>query len=136
MVTAVCQCYKCNYRFNYEYIMGVSYHSIRLGHKRIFRCPNCKTLQKFDLTNKVHDNSLKTYGDSSEAGMGAKIWVMMLLPTFVLTFAGAFSFSIFIQPLYLHFALIAFGIMWVFAYLAYLIMTTGPKPVKINGGSK
>ncbi len=133
MVTAVCECYKCNYRFNYEYIRGASYHSIRLVNKRIFRCPKCKTLQKFDLTNKGPDKSLKTYGDSSELGIGTKIWVMLLLPTFILLFAGA-SFFIFIQPLYLHFVLIALAVVWVFGYLFYLIMTIGPKPAKINKG--
>ena len=130
MVTAVCECYKCNYRFNYEYIPGVSYHSIRLGNKRIFRCPKCKTLQKFDLTDKGPDKSLKTYGDSSELGIGVKIWVTMLLPTFILVFAGTVSFFTFIQPLYLYFILIAIAVVWVFGYLTYLIITVGPKTAK------
>jgi len=132
MVTSVCSCYKCNYRFNYEYILGVSYHSIRLGNKRIFRCPNCKTLQKFDLSNKGLDKSLKTYGDSSELGIGARVWALMLLPTFLLIALGNLSFFIFPQYIYILFVLIFLGVVWVFGYLIYLIMSIDPK----NKGTK
>ena len=133
MTTSVCKCYKCNYKFNYEYIPGVSYHSIRLGNKRIFRCPKCKTLQKFDLSNKGPDDSLKTYGDSSELWIGAMIWALMLLPTFFLLALGSFSFFIFLQSFYIPFILIFLGIVWVFGYLIYLIMSVGPK---ISGTKK
>ena len=133
MVTSVCNCYKCNYRFNYEYILGVSYHSIRLGNKRIFRCPNCKTLQKFDLSNRSPNKSLKTYGDSSELGIGARIWALMLLPTFLLLALGNFSFFIFLQSFYILFILIFLGVVWLFGYLIYLIMSVGPK---ISGTKK
>ena len=130
MSTSVCKCYKCGYKFNYEFILGASFHSIRLGTKRIFRCPKCKTLQKFYLMDKGPNKSLKTYGDSSELGIGAKMWAVILLPTLVLTFFGAFSFSLFIKPVYLHLVLIILGIAWLFASLVYIIFTVGPKKGK------
>jgi len=136
MVTSVCTCYKCNYRFNYEYIAGVSYHSIRLGNKRIFRCPKCKTLQKFDLTTKGPNPSLKTYGDSSELGIGVSIWALMLAPTFVLSALGSFSFFIFPQVIYIPFVLIFLGLVWIFGYLIYLIMSVGPKISGTKKGGK
>jgi hypothetical protein len=127
MVTSVCECYKCHYRFNYEFIPGSSFHSIRLGTKRIFRCPKCRTLQKFDLTKKGQDDSLKTYGDDSTLGIGVKLWVFQLVPTFILIFSGAFSFFIFIQPIYIHFFLILLGVIWIAFSLVYMIVNTGPK---------
>jgi hypothetical protein len=130
MTTSICECYKCSYKFNYEWIPGASLHSIRLGTKRIFRCPNCKILQKFDLRKKGPNKSLKTYGDSSELGIGSKIWAILLVPTLIPIFFGAFSFFIFIKPVYIHFVLIAFGIVWISMSLLYVILTVGPKGAK------
>lgn len=127
MVTAVCKCYKCNYEFNYEYIPGSSFHSIRLGYKRIFRCPKCHTLQKFDLREKGPKESLKTYGDSADLGVGAKLFAILLVPTILLSFFGGISFIFFVNPLYLHFVLIFSGVVWVVLALVYIIYKTGPK---------
>lgn len=88
MSTSICKCYKCGYKFNYEFIPGASFHSIRLGTKRIFRCPKCHTLQKFDLMTKGPDKSLKTYGDSAELGLGFKIWINALVIPLIFIFAG------------------------------------------------
>ncbi len=130
MTTSVCKCYKCGYKFNYEFIVGASIYTIRIGTKRIFRCPRCHTLQKFDLMTKGPDGSLKTYGDSAEIGIGAKVFALILVPTLALLLGGAFSFSIFIYPIYLHIALIIAGVAWMAIYLTYLIISVGPKKEK------
>ena len=131
MVTSVCKCYKCGCRFNYEFIPGASFHSIRLGKKRIFRCPKCKTLQKFDLKTKGPDKKLKTYGDSAELGVGSRIFAVMLAPTLILVVFGVISTFLFngASLIYISFMFIAAGVAWVFVYLVYLIKSVGPRRV-------
>ncbi len=88
MATSVCKCYNRGYKFNYTYIFSVSFYSLRVGGKRIFHCPKCKTLQKFDLFKKGPDDTLKVYKDSAEIGVGVKIWALMLVPTLAFIFLG------------------------------------------------
>lgn len=122
MTTAITECPACHYRFNYEYIPGFSFHAIRLGNKRIFRCPKCRELHKFPLTDHGSDPSLPTQGDTAEVGIGARIWITMLVPTLVLSFAGAFL-PIFAGPQSLNYFFIPIiaGLVWIIFYLIYLI---------------
>lgn len=122
MTESITECPSCHYRFNYEFIPGASVHAIRLGNKRIFRCPNCKELHKFRITDFGSDPNLPSHGDNAETGIGARIWVLLLVPTLGLTFSGAFMpFFIGARNLYITFGLIAAGLIWLAFYLVYLI---------------
>ena len=47
--TATLQCPKCHASFEYEYLTGASFTSIRLGSRRAMRCPQCRRFSSFDL---------------------------------------------------------------------------------------
>ena len=49
------KCPKCGYEFEYKWIPGVSFTSIKLGKKRYMRCPECR---KFSLFN-IWDTKIK-----------------------------------------------------------------------------
>lgn len=127
MSTAVCTCYKCGYKFNYEFVWGGSLYSIRLGPYRMFRCPKCHALQAFDIMHKGPEKSLKTYGDSMQIWIGARVLALILGPTLALILFGAFSFFLFVQPIYIHILLIVLGVVWSVLYLVYLVLSTRPK---------
>jgi hypothetical protein len=44
------KCKKCGVGFDYAYLPGGSFTSIRLGNSRFMRCPNCKKWSVFNLT--------------------------------------------------------------------------------------
>jgi hypothetical protein len=47
------QCPKCGGEFDYVYIPGISFTSIRMGGSRLLRCPVCGKSSVFDLSNRV-----------------------------------------------------------------------------------
>lgn len=131
------ECPHCHYKFNYEFIPGASIHSIRLGTQRIFRCPHCKEIHRFKITDFGVDSSLPTYGDNAETGVGLRIWVAMLGPTFVLLAIGfLLQFTVGLQqPLFLVVPILL-GILWILVYIAYLFVKSGrytdKKQVKVT----
>ena len=49
--TSRVECPHCHYKFNYEWIPGISIFAIKLGPYRLFKCPNCKELHTFKITD-------------------------------------------------------------------------------------
>ena len=43
------KCPKCNSEFDYEYVPGASFTSIRLGESRFLRCPVCHKWSMFNV---------------------------------------------------------------------------------------
>ncbi len=122
MTTSIVECPHCHYKFNYEFIPGASFYSIRLGPQRLFRCPNCKHIHRFTITHFGTDPSLSTHGDNSETGLGAKIWALMLGPSLAIIFIGIFL-QITFEPesSVLIIAPVVLGILWIVGFVAYLI---------------
>lgn len=121
MTTAIVECPHCHYRFNYEFIPGASFHAMRLGKQRIFKCPNCKDLHKFNITHFGNDPSLPTHGDNAETGIGDKIWTTLLGPLFTLIAIGyvlLFLYN-FQNPLVLIIPVVL-GAVWITVYSVYL----------------
>ena len=119
MTTSIVECPHCQYRFNYEFIPSASFYSIRLGTQRIFKCPQCKELHKFNVTHFGTDPSVPTHGDNAETGIGAKVWALLLGPLLafvVLGFLLLFTFQFRI----LFIILIALGIAWTAVYTVHL----------------
>lgn len=71
MTLSIEECPNCHFRFNYTYTMGMSIHAIRLGTKRKFMCPSCKTRQIFILQHSEKDESLPAYDDTFTASDAA-----------------------------------------------------------------
>ena len=119
MTTSIVECPHCHYRFNYEFIPGASFTSIRLGPVRIFKCPHCKELHNFRISHFGSDPSLPTHGDNSETSIGGKVWGLLLGPLIVLVTVGILllvtyqDYILFIVPLVLGFA-------WIALYIIYL----------------
>jgi len=126
MTTSIVECLHCHYRFNYEFIPGASFHSIRLGPKRLFKCPNCKDIHTFTIDHFGTDPSLPTFGDNSQTGIGGRTWAMLLGPVvalvalgYLLEFTVGFRYpSFLITP-------IALAIVWIVVYTVYLARKTG-----------
>ena len=120
MTTSIVECPHCHYRFNYEFIPSASFYSIRLGTIRIFKCPHCKELHKFNITRFGTDPSLTTHGDNAETGIGAKTWGLLLGPLLALIIAD-FLLLIAVKVSVFVFAIpIVLGFVWIAAYLVYL----------------
>jgi hypothetical protein len=119
LTTSIVECPHCNYRFNYEFIPGASFGSIRLGPIRIFKCPNCKELHNFKITHFGTDPSLPTHGDNSETSIGGKIWAMLLGPLLTLVAISVLLLLTFQHPI-LFIIPLALGIAWPVVYTAYL----------------
>jgi hypothetical protein len=121
MTTSIVECPHCHYRFNYEFIPGASFTSIRLGPARIFKCPNCKELHKFNITHFGTDPSLPTNGDNAETSIGGKNIALIIGPLIVLVTIGVLllitgtflSVLVVIVP-------VVIGIVWLAADIAYL----------------
>ena len=45
------KCPKCNVEFDYAYLPGASFTSIRLGSSRFLSCPNCHKWSVFNIWN-------------------------------------------------------------------------------------
>lgn len=121
MTTSIVECPHCHYRFNYEFIWGGSFHSIRLGTYRLFKCPNCKEIHSFKITRFGTDPLLPTYGDNSETGVGGRTWALMLGPLIALITLGfVLEFIFGFQRLILFMISIVVGIVWLLGYIAYL----------------
>ena len=88
MTNSIVECPHCHYKFNYEFIPGVSFTSIRLGPARIFKCPNCKELHKFNINHFGTDPSLPTHGDNAETSIGGKSIALAAGPLIVLVALG------------------------------------------------
>jgi len=121
MTTSIVECPHCHYRFNYEFIPGASFTSIRLGPARIFKCPNCKELHKFYINHFGTAPSLPTHGDNAETSIGGKNIALAAGPLIVLVAIGILLVATGI----LHTALIVIipsviGIVWILAYITYL----------------
>ncbi len=58
------ECRKCGYRFNYEFIPGMSVDAMRLGMDRYMRCPKCRKWSRFSLLNPGKEDGLPTYSDT------------------------------------------------------------------------
>jgi hypothetical protein len=126
VTTSIVECPHCHYKFNYEFIPGVSFYSLRLGTQRLFRCPHCKELHRFSITHFGTDSSLPTYGDNAETGIGGRTWALMLGPMIALIIVGfLLRFLVgFQHPLFLLIP-ITLGILWIVVYFVYLIMKSG-----------
>ena len=120
MTVSTTECPGCHYRFNYEWIPGASFHSIRLGPKRIFKCPHCKELHKFSVMHFGSDPTLPTHGDNAETGIGKRIWALMLIPSLALVLVGAFLPVFMAQSFPYSIILVVVGVAWVSAYVVYL----------------
>ena len=122
MTTSIVECPHCHYRFNYEFIPGASFTSIRLGTRRIFKCPNCKELAEFDLNHSGADPSLPTHGDSAETSVGAKRLALIIGPLIVLTAVGIILLPILgaYQGLLVLVIALAIGSAWIAVYFVHL----------------
>ena len=47
--TSKLTCPKCGKEFDYEWVPGGSFSSVRLGTKRYLRCPNCHEWSTFEI---------------------------------------------------------------------------------------
>ena len=121
MTTSIVECPHCHYKFNYEFIPGASFTSIRLGPARIFKCPNCKELHKFNINHFGTDPALPTHGDNAETSIGGRNIALAAGPLIVLVALGILLVAIGT----FHSALVVLipsviGILWILAYIAYL----------------
>jgi hypothetical protein len=121
---ALVKCPHCNSKFNYEFIPGVSFYSIRLGTHRLFKCPNCKELHTFKVTNFHSDPSLPTYGDNSETGIGIKTWGLLLGPIIVLSIMAVFLPILGFNNTIIGMSPVLVGIPWIVIYISYLYLKT------------
>lgn len=123
MTVSIVECSKCHNRFNYEWSSGASWGSIPLGNRSIFKCPICKELNSFDLSQRGRDPSLATTNDMV-AGLGGRIWGLMLGP-----FIGLLAIGVAIlttSPYYRPYGIVSIlgGIAWIVAYVYYLTRQT------------
>jgi hypothetical protein len=116
------ECPHCHFKFNYELIPGASFYSIRLGTNRLFRCPNCKEIHSFNVTNFKSDPSLPTYGDNSETGIGLKIWGLLLGPLIVLSIITAILPTLGFTNNILILSPAIIGVAWTIIYVVYLYL--------------
>jgi hypothetical protein len=122
MTTSIVECPHCHFRFNYEFIPGGSFHSIRLGTQRLFKCPNCREIHRFNITQFGTDSSLPTYGDNKETGIGIRIWALLLGPLLVFIIIGFVLRFIFgFHPLLFMILPVAIGIIWTVVYVVHLV---------------
>lgn len=121
MTTSIVECPHCHYRFNYEFIPGASFTSIRLGPARIFKCPNCKELHKFYINHFGTDPSLPTHGDNAETSIGGKNIALAAGPLIVLVAIGILLVATgTFQSALVVLIPSVIGIIWILAYIAYL----------------
>ena len=121
LTTSIVECPHCHYRFNYEFIPSASFYSIRLGTQRIFKCPHCKELHKFNVTRFGTDSSLPTHGDNAETGIGGRIWALLLGPLLALTLIGyLLLFIVGFQYILAFIIPMVLGIVWTLSYIVYL----------------
>ena len=119
MTTSIVECPHCHYRFNYEFIPGASFTSIRLGPVRIFKCPHCKELHNFKISHFGSDPSMPTHGDNSETSIGGKVLGLLLGPLIILVTAGILLLVIFHN--YILFVVpFIIGFVWIVLYIIYL----------------
>jgi len=121
MTTSIVECPHCHYRFNYEFIPAASLGSIRLGTSRIFKCPNCKDLHKFDVVHFGKDPSLPTHGDNAETSIGGGVFVLMIAPVIILTALGIILLNMGIsQGVLVLIILQIIGFGWIAVYLVHI----------------
>ncbi len=125
MTISIVECPHCHYKFNYEFIPSVSFYSLRIGTQRIFKCPNCKELHKFNVTHFGTDPMLPTHGDNSETGIGGRMWALLLAPLAALIILG-YLFLLTSGYVSVFLILVAIGIIWPLAYIAYLYKKVDP----------
>ena len=122
MTVSILECSKCHRRFNYEWSWGAAPSSFRFGDTDIFRCPVCKELGSFDLTEEGRDLDHPTF-TALPVGVGRRLWGMMLGP-----FLGLLVLSATLgltqsaspaRPLFLGVPPFL-GISWALAYFFYL----------------
>jgi hypothetical protein len=121
MTTSIVECPHCHYRFNYEFIPGASFGSIRLGSSRIFKCPSCKELHKFDVVHFGKDPSLPTHGDNAETSMGGKVLLLLIAPLLISTFVGVALLGMDVpQGLLIMIILLGVGVLWTIVYTVHI----------------
>jgi hypothetical protein len=92
-----------------------------LGTQRIFKCPNCKELQKFNVTHFGTDPSLPTHGDNAETGIGGRIWALLLGPLLALIIIGyLLLYMVRFQNILAFIIPMVLGIVWTLSYIVYL----------------
>lgn len=122
MTVSIVECPKCHSRFNYEYSNSNAWGAIYLGPDRsIFKCPICKQLSSFNTANRGRDPTLPTTNDM-QAGIGGKIWGLLLGPLLLLIMAGVvLSLTSASSPYHQLFPVpIVGGIVWEVAYIYHL----------------
>jgi len=127
MTTSVVECSKCHKRFNYEWSRGAAPGAIMQWNRSIFKCPDCKQLNSFNLANSGHDPTLPTYNDL-QVGLGGRVWGLLLGPFVGLMAVGVvLSITLTASPYYQWF-LVPFlcGFAWLAAYIWYLNKKLGP----------
>ena len=77
------ECGKCGYRFNYEFMPGMSVDSMRLGIDRYMRCPECRRWSRFSLLNPGREEGLPTYSDTKTT---VKYLPLLIVPIIVWLF--------------------------------------------------
>ena len=83
MMMSKLQCRKCGYRFNYEFIPGMSVDAMRLGMDRYMRCPKCRKWGRFSLLNPGREDGLPTYSDTKTT---ARYTPLLVVPIIVWIF--------------------------------------------------
>jgi hypothetical protein len=101
----------------------VSIYSLRVGTQRIFKCPNCKELHKFNVTHFGTDPMLPTHGDNSETGIGGGVWAVLLIPFVALLALGFFLlFTVKSPNVLLLIIPVTLAVAWILIYTLYLYL--------------
>jgi len=89
--------------------------------RSIFKCPNCKQLNSFNLANRGRDQTLPTYNDL-QVGLGGRVWGLLLGPFVGLIAIGVvLSVTLTASPYYQWFLAPFFGgFAWLAVYILYL----------------
>ena len=121
ITTSIVECPHCHYKFNYEFIPGTSFTSIRLGPARIFKCPNCKDLHKFNISHLGTDSTLPTHGDNIDTSIGGKTIGLAIGPLIALLIMGILLAAIgTVQSALAIIIPVVIGLAWLIGYIVYL----------------
>ena len=51
---------------------------MRIGRKRLFKCPQCGELHRFDVSHSGYDPKLPTHGVNAETRVGGRKWWLFI----------------------------------------------------------